>query len=322
MKKRLFGLSPEFAGLLGALVLVFFFFATVPHLAVALARVPVTLSPFPVSVDPRTKTIGEQPARLSVSGQSLTATAVSGLRDASAFLAAAILATEVHQYLDPLPEPVAVRIYPGMRTEQVISVLDRALGWSDEQRSIFEQEVEGLEGRLYPSVYVFAASTTPYEAAAHIEQRFSERVAARYTASTEAQVPMTDALVIASIIEREAGSFEEMALISGVLWNRLFSGMKLQADSTLSYVRGTGRNGWWPVPRPRDKYLQSPYNTYLHEGLPPGPIASPSVAAIYAALNPERTECYFFFHSGGDLYCSRTYEEHVQSLKKIYGRGR
>jgi UPF0755 protein len=113
-----------------------------------------------------------------------------------------------------------------------------------------------------------------------------------------------------------------MAVISGILWNRLFSDMRLQADTTLQYVRGTARNGWWPVPRPRDKYLKSTYNTYLNKGLPPGPIASPSVAALYAALNPEKTDCLFFFHSKGTFTCSVTYEEHVKKLKKIYGRGK
>jgi UPF0755 protein len=133
---------------------------------------------------------------------------------------------------------------------------------------------------------------------------------------------MLDALTIASIIEREAGDESEMAVISGILWNRLFSDMRLQADTTLQYVRGTARNGWWPVPRPRDKYLKSTYNTYLNKGLPPGPIASPSVAALYAALNPEKTDCFFFFHSKGTFTCSVTYEEHVKKLKKIYGRGK
>lgn len=321
MKKRPYRPSTDFVGFLGAVALAFIFFVSVPHLAVHLADIPVELTPFPVSVDPRTKTITERET-VSVSGTPLLAAAVGSVRDGSALLAAAIMSTKAYEYLDPLPEPVAVRIQPGMRKEQVTSVFSHAFGWSGEQRDIFSDQVAQLEGRLYPSVYLLSASTTPYEAAAVLKTRFTERVGTRYASSTEEQVPMADALVIASIIEREAGSEEEMFVISGILWNRLFSGMRLQADSTLAYARGTSKNGWWPVPRPRDKYILSPYNTYQHEGLPPGPIASPSVAALYAALNPEKTECFFFFHSKGRFYCSETYEAHVAELKKIYGRGR
>lgn len=313
--------SPDFLGFLGATALVFVLFVSIPHLALSLAQIPVELTPFPVTVDPKTKTIvGSAP--LTVDRLSLTAAAVSGLRDGSAFLAAAIMSTKVYDYVAPLQEPVAVRIVPGMRKEQVASIMDYELGWTNEQKEIFVSKVADFEGQLYPSIYLFSASTTPYEAAEAFKVRFSERVRSRYIVSTEAQVPIADALTLASIIEREAGNKEEMFVISGILWNRLFTGMRLQADSTLAYVRGTSRNGWWPVPRPRDKYLESLYNTYQHEGLPPGPIASPSVAALYAALNPAKTDCVFFFHSKGEFYCSVTYEEHVKQLKKIYGRGR
>ena len=321
MKKRQYYPSPGFLNFLGAVALAFVVFVSVPHLAVGLAHIPIELTPFPISVDPRTKTILERDP-VSNSATPLLAAAVGSVRDGSAFLAAAIMTTKAYEYLDPLPQPVAVRIYPGMRKEQVTSAFGHELAWSKEQKDIFSNEVAPLEGRLYPSVYLLQGSTTPYEVVSVLKSRFSERVAVRYASSTEAQVPMADALTIASIIEREAGSTEEMFIISGILWNRLFSGMRLQADSTLAYVRGTAKNGWWPVPRPRDKYLKSPYNTYQHEGLPPGPIAAPSVAAIYAALNPEKTECVFFFHSSGRFYCSVTYEEHVAQLKKIYGRGK
>ena len=99
--------------------------------------------------------------------------------------------------------------------------------------------------------------------------------------------------------------------------------MKLQIDATLQYVRGSERNGWWPIVRSRDKYIDSPYNTYLYKGLPPAPISNPSVAAVLAALNPKKTDCMFYFHDqAGGFHCTETYEEHVQMLKKYYGRGR
>jgi UPF0755 protein len=99
--------------------------------------------------------------------------------------------------------------------------------------------------------------------------------------------------------------------------------MPLQIDATLQYVRGSKPyEPWWPVPVPADKFLDSPYNTYQHAGLPPGPIANPSVEAIVAALNPYPTECYFYFHTNdGELICTETYEDHVRELRRVFGRG-
>lgn len=313
--------SRDFMVVMTAFLALCILFVAIPHVAVSLTSAPVVLPPFTVGVDPKTKTITERET-LSFTGASLMAAAAQGAGDSTQYLAAAIMSTKAYEIFDPLPQPVAIRIVPGMRLEQVASILDYELDWSKEQHDIFIREAGNVEGKLYPSVYVLPAGTTPVEAAHSIADRFGQRVGSRYASSTEALVPMVDALTLASIIEREAGDESEMATISGILWNRQFKNMKLQADSTLQYVRGTARNGWWPVPRSKDKYLKSPYNTYQNTGLPPGPIASPSVAAIYAALNPEKTDCLFFFHAKGAFTCSVTYEEHVKKLKKIYGRGK
>ncbi len=315
--------SPVFLAICGAFVGLTIVFFAVPHVAVTLPEPEVTPSPFPVTVDPRNKVI-EGPGRDVPAVFSLAAAYSAGV-DVTSFLAAAIMTTKVYDDFALDSSPVAVKIDAGMRREQVATMLDKKLHWSDEQRDIFIDLIarEGTgEGRLYPSTYLFAASTTPYEAHALINTRFEERIVARYASSTEERVPMEDALAIASILEREAGSKEEMAIIAGIMWNRLFADMRLQMDSTLQYARGTSKNGWWPVPRSRDKFIKSEFNTYLNKGLPPAPIASPSVSAILAALNPEKTDCMFFFHSRGKFYCSVTYEEHVSKLKKIYGRGR
>ncbi|PIZ54462.1 aminodeoxychorismate lyase, partial [Candidatus Uhrbacteria bacterium CG_4_10_14_0_2_um_filter_41_21] len=105
---------------------------------------------------------------------------------------------------------------------------------------------------------------------------------------------------------------------------RLFINMRLQIDSSLQYVRGSNPNEpWWPIPVPNDKYLDSPYNTYQNKGLPPGPIANPSIDAIIATLNPRETDCLFYFHdSDSNFHCTPTYKEHVALLKKYFGKGK
>ena len=124
---------------------------------------------------------------------------------------------------------------------------------------------------------------------------------------------------IASLIQREAAGKEDMALISGIIWNRIWSGMKLQIDATLQYAKGSEEEGWWQLVYPEDKKIKSEYNTYLNKGLPPSAIANPGRDAIYAAYHPKKTECLFYLHDKKrKIHCSKTYEEHKELIKKYY----
>ena len=110
-----------------------------------------------------------------------------------------------------------------------------------------------------------------------------------------------------------------MKLISGIIWNRIFSGMKLQIDATLQYAKGSEEDGWWEKVNPKDKNIDSPYNTYLHKELPPSPIANPGLAAIEAAYNPQKTSCLFYMHDKNRIiHCAKTYEEHKKNIQKYY----
>lgn len=285
------------------------------------------VAPFTVSVDPANKIIHSLPIEdLSFVPGSLVAAVSLGAHDVLSSVAVAVIESPAYQLLAPADAPRAVVIYPGSRKEQVASAFAGALSWSKEKQKVFLAATTTNpleEGTVFPSTYIVSPNIGPSDIRAIIDQRFDERVLQRYATSTRELVPVKDALIIASLIERETGDPEEMKVVSGIIWNRLFKNMKLQLDASLQYVRGTSANTWWPVARARDKYITSPYNTYIHQGLPPGPIASPSVAAIIAALNPVLTDCLYYFHDAkGKFYCSPTYEEHVSELKKVYGRGR
>jgi UPF0755 protein len=98
--------------------------------------------------------------------------------------------------------------------------------------------------------------------------------------------------------------------------------MPLQLDASLQFARADNpyEPNWWPAVRPADKFIDSEFNTYQNKGLPPEPIANPSVEAIVAALNPIASECIFYFHSRSrDYYCSKTYDEHKAKLSDVYG---
>ncbi len=123
------------------------------------------------------------------------------------------------------------------------------------------------------------------------------------------------AVRIASIIQREAAGPQDMRLISGIIWNRMSKGMSLELDATLQYVKGTEEN-WWPIVKSKDKYLDSPYNTYKYKGVPPGAISNPSIEAINAVYNPQKTDCIFYLHDGNrQIHCSKSYEQHLENIK-------
>jgi len=287
-------------------------------------------APFPVSVDPERKLIVVNPeieAMLEEEPTSLVAS-VGTLDWAFEMLAKAI--TDIPGYsLIGGADQKFVTIYPGYRMEEVARAFGGALGWSQKERAAFLKEVTTAppvleEGQFQAGTYVVSSMMEPEDVHTAIYDRFSKEILERYSTTTAQQVPLRDALIIASLIEREAGGWHDMRDISGVIWNRIFSGMNLQIDATLQYAKADGAKGnWWPKPVPDDKYIKSKFNTYRYNGLPPAPIASPSVAAVVAALNPKKTDCLFYFHDdNGRFHCSKDYAGHVKLLKKHYGRGK
>lgn len=294
------------------------------HVAVETAT---TTEPFPVGVDPQNKTIVENPAVDAFFYNTLAHTSESP----SWWQRVAVLFFEKNWYQN-LASPVSrvVVIWPGERTEEVKKHFGDILNWSVEERDEFVSLVQTSapvlqEGKFFPSEYVTHKDARPDEMAILVTSKFNTEIQARYTSDVAAEVPLDDALVIASLLEREARDFTNMREISGVIWNRLFLDMPLQLDATLQYARGSRplEPKWWPVVRPSDKYINSPFNTYQNEGLPPTPIANPSSEAVLAALNPRHTDCLYYFHDNAqNYYCSPTYEEHIAKLRQLYGRGR
>lgn len=295
---------------------------------------PAVERAFPVTVDPETKTIIEDPeieALLARPPSRVQAAAADAFKlyerlalliaDTAAFRQIAG-AAGVHDLF--------VSVRPGSRQEEVAAAFGRELGWTAAQRREFIARVRELEpeisnGMTVPGIY-FASVTEPEDVALLVEQRFEQHILSRYGTTTQERVPIEDALTIASLIQREAAGWHDARIISGIMWNRLFAGQRLQIDATLQYAEATrdgGKNGWWPSVEPEDKFIRSPYNTYRNAGLPPGPIANPSIDSFIAALNPKKTDCMFYFHDArGGFHCTETYREHVALLRKYYGQGR
>ena len=219
-------------------------------------------------------------------------------------------------------------IFPGERKEEIAIKIAKILNWDDSLQTTFIEKMKNIypnlpEGTYLPGVYVISTEATATTVAQLLADAFEREVIDRYTDEVSEKIPLTETIIVASLLEREAYKFEDMRIISGVIWNRLlFKDMKLQIDATLQYAKGTSKGPFWSVPKPADKNIDSPYNTYKNKGLPPTAISNPSLSAILASLNPSKTDCLFYFHHSGKLYCNVTYEGHVRQLKSIFGQGR
>ncbi len=285
--------------------------------------------PFPIGVDPELQQITENPIVEEYVERQLTSNHTKP-RGGGWYqnLLATLTQFEWYQNLaSPSTRTLVVR--SGERTEEVTENFGSILGWSRSERNTFRELIASSspqmdEGKLYAGTYVVPKGTPPEFVATLVTDRFDSEVRARYTPDIEAKVPLEEALIIASMIQREAYDFTDMRYIAGVIWNRLFIDMPLQLDATLQYAKGNRLNEpWWPRVVPDDKYIKSPFNTYQNKGLPPGPIANPSTDAIVAALNPRETDCMYYFHDArGGFHCSETYEGHIAGLRKYYGQGR
>lgn len=174
-----------------------------------------------------------------------------------------------------------------------------------------------LEGYLFPSTYDLPAAEEPEfvvgELLAGFRRQFylpnEQRIKGR-------GLSLHEIVTLASLVEREARVPRERALIAGVLQNRLNKGMRLQCDATVQYAL-PGHKARLLY---RDLKVQSPYNTYLHPGLPPGPICNPGLACLEAALMPAKTDCLFYVaRRDGTHIFTRTFAEHQQAIKQARG---
>ena len=178
------------------------------------------------------------------------------------------------------------------------------------------------EGRFYPDTYRYTAAMSDIDILQQSYDKMSQFLNEEWE-KREDGLPLESkdqALVLASIIEKETGSAEERPLIAGVFTNRLRKGMRLQTDPTVIYGMGESYKG---NIRKKDLLTDTPYNTYTRSGLPPTPIAMPGGDAIHAALHPVDTKALYFVARGnGQHKFSATLSEHNEAVIKYQLKGR
>jgi UPF0755 protein len=179
----------------------------------------------------------------------------------------------------------------------------------------FKIDAPSFEGYLFPQTYTFYPYIDPANVIKELVHTFETSVTPEMKSrAAELNMSLNQVITLASLIEAEAADGKERELISSVFYNRLKLGWKLQCDPTVIYALGG-------LDRPLlrgDLDFESPYNTYLHEGLPPGPICSPGLASIKAALYPAETKYVYFVANGaGEHIFTSSLNEHNRAITSI-----
>jgi UPF0755 protein len=181
------------------------------------------------------------------------------------------------------------------------------------------RDAPDLEGFLFPDTYTVSRSTSARQIVERMVSNFRRHFAPELRDRAQALgLSVRQAVTLASIVQKETSLDREETLIAGVYWNRLKRGMRLQADPTVAYA--LKRDGKWTGELFRTDYgYESPFNTYLNDGLPPGPICNPGLRALKAAVSPARTEFLYFVadRSGGHTF-SRTFQEHLDAISSSH----
>ncbi len=221
---------------------------------------------------------------------------------------------------------VAITIVEGWTFRQIRQTLDQHPSLAHDTRGLAEADImqrvatgntlSSPEGWFFPETYYVSAGESDVRVLRRAHKLMQDHLA-REWAQRDAAVPLTspyEALILASIVEKETGRPEDRSMVAGVFVNRLKLGMRLQTDPTVIYGLGETFDGNL---RKRDLLADNPYNTYTRTGMPPTPIAMPGLASIRAALHPERTDALYFVAKGdGASHFSRSLEEHERAVAR------
>jgi UPF0755 protein len=215
----------------------------------------------------------------------------------------------------------------GFHMRQIAEVLDESDIVEDEQflAACYDPSIlkrygipfQNVEGYLYPDTYIVAKGLSPEQIITLMIDRFFE-VVGTIPAEDYSDEKLGELVIIASLVEREAKIEKERPVIAAVFYNRLSNEKRLESCATVQYILGKTKERLLFS----DLKVQSPYNTYLNTGLPPGPIASPGVESLRAAMYPADVDYMFFVSKhDGSHHFSTTYGEHLKAIEKYNSRG-
>ncbi len=208
-------------------------------------------------------------------------------------------------------EPMRVVVPEGVTTYQMATLFAETFDKFDPVT--FLMLAEKKEGYLFPDTYFFLPNVTTVEILDTMERTFYDKLGTLEGDIATFGKPIHEVVTMASLLEKEARDDEDRSQIAGVLWHRIDIGMPLQVDAVFGYIKKTATFN----PKFSDLEVESPYNTYKNKGLPPGPIGSPSLSSLKAAVTPVVTDALFYLHGkDGVLRIAKTYKEHLVNRRK------
>ncbi len=209
-----------------------------------------------------------------------------------------------------------LKIVDGIRIEEIAKLFPSGLTFNSQD---FLTKYKTKEGYLFPDSYLIPSYFSLDQTVDVIIQNFDKKFAQAKEGSTSSLID-EDNVILASLLEREGKSLESKQKIAGIIINRLNLGMPLQIDATVQYAKDSLTknitNYWQPLAK-IDLQINSPFNTYKNQGLPPRPICNPGFNSLYAAFHPTDSD-YLFYITGNDgkMYYAKTLEEHNSNITK------
>lgn len=245
-------------------------------------------------------------------------------------LSAGMSPREIVQHLRDGTAQASVTIPEGLRLAEIADRIDKAgvVSHADfiaATRDKFDFDFLAavpanatLEGYLFPDTYNFSDSVSPHDVVKRMLQNFQDKIGPLLPEITAGKHSLHEILTIASIVEAEVAKSADRPAVASVFYNRLAAGMALQSDTTVAFALNVRKVDLSAA----DLATDSPYNTRVNKGLPPGPIDSPGLDAIQAALHPAQTDYLYFVSkaSTGDTLFAKTLEEHNKNVAKTKGQ--
>lgn len=208
---------------------------------------------------------------------------------------------------------VKITVQEGLNVYDIADLLSQKDGLLNFNPQEFISLAKDREGYLYPDTYFFLPNVKPKKVIETMEKNFEKKITSIQKDIKKFGKTFQEVLTMASILEKEVPKTEDRKIVAGILWKRIKIGMPLQVDAVFPYI--TQKKGG--VITRNDLKIDSPYNTYLNKGLPPGPISNPSLDAIVSAINPKETNYLFYISDKkGITHFAATLEEHNNNIDK------
>lgn len=220
-----------------------------------------------------------------------------------------------------IPE-IVEKFVKGEIAEEKITIIEgwnlRNIGFYFENKGMFQAEElwelvgfpldpQSQEGYLFPDTYLIRKDASLEEIVKKMQDNFEKKLAPYQNEISAAGLTLSEVIIMASLVEKEVKTREDKEIVAGIFWKRIKIGQPLESCATIAYIKGIDQ---WRYSF-EDTRIESPYNTYLNFGLPPGPISNPGLESIEAVLHPKSSDYWYYLSTlDGETIFSKTLEEH------------